>query len=142
MNYRQIRIADMPFVQILTENAFKFDFLPIFVISGTKIFVSVLPPPPPFPSISFIHHTCTHQSTTFMQTKLSLDGIAISVQGKFNCITVNFEKIQHGIYVIDILFISRIFSEFSRVMRPEYSSLVSVPPIQEMRSSLVLSRLV
>ena len=36
-----------------------------------------------------------------------------------------------------VSFISRIFSEFSQVTRPENSSLVPVPPIREMRSSLV-----
>ena len=34
----------------------------------------------------------------FINTELVLDAITRSVHGKFNCITVNFDRAQHGIY--------------------------------------------
>ena len=35
--------------------------------------------------------------------RVSLDEITRSVHGKLNCVTVNFDKTQHGIHVIQIL---------------------------------------
>ena len=45
-----------------------------------------------------------------------------------------------GTALFPVSFISQIFPEFSGVTRPENISLVPVPPIREMSSSLVSSR--
>ena len=36
----------------------------------------------------------------YFKHRVSLDAITKSVQGKLNCITVNFDRTQHGFYLL------------------------------------------